>query len=141
MGARRGAGDGTYEIVFDGGSLGNPGRGYGSFEIRGPGGYLVRERLSFDHRGDRVTNNQAEYLTLIEALRRALRDARDRGASAAVRIRGDSSLVINQINGAWKVRNEDLRPLHAEVLGLLDGIDRWTAEWHPRSKSVKVLGH
>src|SRR5262249_6257499 len=98
----------TYRIVFDGGSLGNPGRGNGSFAISGPGGYGVKETLSYDERGDRVTNNEAEYLTLIAALERLARDLGERAGRARVSVRGDSQLVISQLRGAWKVRKEEL---------------------------------
>ena len=55
-----------YEIVFDGGSLGNPGLGYGSYEITTEGAVLHRvERQEY---GQGVTNNQAEYRSLIGAL-------------------------------------------------------------------------
>ena len=48
------------EVVFDGGSRGNPGEGYGSFLVRSPGGRKpVIRRLEF---GGNYTNNQAEYI-------------------------------------------------------------------------------
>ena len=52
-------------IIFDGGSKGNPGQGYGSYTLRWPGAQQQIVRLRF---GDRVTNNEAEYDTLIAAL-------------------------------------------------------------------------
>ena len=58
-GARR------YRIVFDGGSKGNPGIGYGSYRIQPEGGpWSEPYRLEF---GDKVTNNEAEYRSLIAA--------------------------------------------------------------------------
>ena len=53
-------------IVFDGGSLGNPGKGYGSYRLRPPGGeWEAAVRLDF---GGGVTNNEAEYRSLLGAL-------------------------------------------------------------------------
>jgi len=55
-----------YTITFDGGSLGNPGKGYGSYELRTATqtkGDVIRKEF-----GDRQTNNEAEYKTLIAAL-------------------------------------------------------------------------
>jgi len=127
-----------YEIVFDGGALGNPGKGYGSFQIVGPGGRTVRERLEY---GDRVTNNQAEYRTLIAALERVAELAGSGTAAARVRVLGDSSLVVNQVNGAWKVRHPDLRPLHGRAVELLRGFGAVDVRWHRRDASVRVLGH
>ena len=58
----------TFEIVFDGGSLGNPGRGYGSYILFGPDDLIEKKKLDYADHGPAVTNNQAEYLTLINAL-------------------------------------------------------------------------
>ena len=127
-----------YTIVFDGGAIGNPGRGYGSYQIVGPDGLVARERRDY---GDRVTNNQAEYRTLIEALE----DLRDRlgrsSARSSVAIRGDSQLVVEQVNGRWKVKHPDLLPLHRHVVELLAGFGRSRVAWHRRDASVRLLGH
>src|SRR5207248_1504292 len=54
------------QVVFDGGSRGNPGQGYGSFMVQSPNRKPVVKRLEF---GDNYTNNQAEYESMIEALK------------------------------------------------------------------------
>jgi ribonuclease HI len=131
----------TFRVIFDGGSLGNPGRGYGSFAITGPGGYTAKEKLSYDDRGDRVTNNEAEYLTLIAALERLAGDLGERARQHRVRVLGDSQLVISQLRGAWKVRKEELKPLHYRASVLLDRFGRFDLAWQPRAETVKVLGH
>lgn len=126
-----------YVVIFDGGSLGNPGRGYGSYLIQGPGGYTASERLEY---GDDVTNNQAEYRTLIAALSRLKTDTAATGP-ASVQIRGDSQLVLFQLQGKWKVRNPGLAPYFLEARGLLQSFAAAELRWHPRSESVRVLGH
>ncbi len=131
----------AYEIVFDGGSLGNPGRGYGSFELRSPTGKTIQEQLTYDELGDLVTNNQAEYLTLIAALERLLSLLGDRAPRVRLIVRGDSQLVLRQLSGQWKVRHPELKPLHAKALGLLRQFGSYDLAWHPRRESVKVLGH
>jgi ribonuclease HI len=130
-----------YEIIFDGGSLGNPGRGYGSFRIQGPNDYEVHVSLNFDDRGMQVTNNQAEYLSLIQALNYLHHDLGHASGRAAVTIRGDSQLVINQINRSWKVRHPDLRNLFEQVTELMARFGKVDAVWHPRTRTVAVLGH
>ena len=131
----------TFEIVFDGGSLGNPGKGYGSYIRFGPDGTVRRQKLDYADRGPRVTNNQAEYLTLIRALE-ALRDDLGSAASrATVTIWGDSSLVVNQVNGTWKVKNAELQPLVEQAKSALKGFGSWSLTWHDRAKSVRLLGH
>ncbi len=128
----------TYEIVFDGGALGNPGKGYGSYIVSHGGADIQHMRHEY---GDNVTNNQAEYQTLIEALKWL---ATDLGASAVttrVVVNGDSLLVLNQLLGQWKVKNEGLRPLHREAAQLIGKFRDVSLIWHARSNSVKRLGH
>lgn len=128
----------TYEIVFDGGSLGNPGQGYGSYVIRCGNEEIERRRLDF---GDRVTNNQAEYRTLIAALESLLRLVGAGAGQTNVIVGGDSQLVINQVNGSWKVKHADLQPLRQRAADLLSRFGSRHLTWHRRSRSVRELGH
>ena len=128
----------TYEIVFDGGALGNPGKGYGSYEITSDGDVTRRQRHDY---GDNVTNNQAEYQTLIEALRWLTTALGDAAVATSVTVNGDSQLVLNQLLGKWKVKNEGLRPLHREASDLIRRFQQVSLVWHERSMSVKRLGH
>lgn len=127
-----------YTIVFDGGADPNPGRGYGSYQIVATEGVVAHHQIQL---GDNVTNNQAEYRTLIHALR----DLRERlgrdAAHTVVAVRGDSDLLIKQVNGLWKVKNADIRPLHETVGALLREFRRVDVKWHGRANSVRVLGH
>ena len=127
-----------FTVVFDGGAIGNPGRGYGTYQIVGGEGLVTEQRLEY---GDNVTNNQAEFLTII----RALEDLRSRLTEAAsttpIAIRGDSQLVINTIAGRWKARHPGLVPLYQEAVALLRQFGQADIAWQPRSKSVAVLGH
>lgn len=128
----------AYEIVFDGGALGNPGKGYGSYEITSQGAVVRHQREDY---GDNVTNNQAEYQTLIEALKWLASDLGPDAAATRVVVNGDSLLVLNQLMGKWKVKNEGLRPLHREASQLVRRFANVSLIWHARSNSVKRLGH
>ncbi|MCC6704435.1 MAG: ribonuclease HI family protein [Thermomicrobiales bacterium] len=130
-----------FEIYFDGGSLGNPGHGYGSFAIVQGGQELLLEKLDYAHLGNQVTNNQAEYMTLIHGLEKLLQLRAGKEAETIAVVRGDSLLVINQIAGKWKVKNEGLRPLHRRAADLVNRFGRHELVWHDRSNSVRVLGH
>ena len=68
------------------------------------------------------TNNVAEY----EAVVRALRLARDLGARE-VRLLLDSMLIVEQLNGRWKVRDAKLLPLNDEARTILRDFVRWSA--------------
>ncbi len=129
-----------YTIIFDGGSRGNPGDGYGSYELRAPAERRI-ERLTF---GKNVTNNEAEYQTLIVALHDVLARLAASGTdpkTATLAVRGDSQLVIFQVTGKWKVRTPHIRPLHAEAAALLARFKHTDVQWQPRAMSVRTLGH
>ena len=127
-------------LVFDGGSRGNPGQGYGSFAYKGR---VVRWPTSVSFPG-LTTNNQAEYQTLIAGLRAVLFDCAALGlepAGLTIEVRSDSQLLVNQLNGRWKLKNAGLRELHDETRALLEHFKRWSLTWHPRTESVRILGH
>ena len=129
------------QIVFDGGSRGNPGRGYGSFSIEWSGQPQQIIRPQF---GDNVTNNEAEYDTLIAALETVLKKLSDQdigAASAKVQIRGDSLLVINQVLDKWKCNEDRLRVRRDRVRSLLNRFGSSQLIHHGRENSVRVLGH
>jgi len=129
-------------LVFDGGSRGNPGWGYGSYAIeRVSDGAQRLERLDL---GDGYTNNEAEYDTLIAALQDLIRrlEGADRDPGEfALEVRGDSTLVLNQVEGTWKAKEPRMRQRRDQCRRLLGrfGAVRLTAQ--PREESVRVLGH
>jgi ribonuclease HI len=130
-----------YTLIFDGGSLGNPGRGYGSFQATSDRGATIGDRFDFSPAGEAVTNNQAEYLALIGALERLKEVLGERANLTTVDVRGDSQLVVNQLLGRWKVNNPELKPLHERARSLLRGFGRTELHWHDRANSVRALGH
>lgn len=128
-------------IIFDGGSKGNPGQGYGSYTLRWPGVQQQIVRLRF---GDRVTNNEAEYDTLIAALEAVLKRLQDNGAASATArldIRGDSLLVVNQVHGRWQVKDARMQTRCEQVRKLLKNFGHWQLTHHDRENSVRALGH
>lgn len=129
------------QIVFDGGSKGNPGKGYGSYELRWPGLQPQVVRLQF---GNNVTNNEAEYDTLIAALEAVLKRLEEGGANPATAqldVRGDSLLVVNQVLSKWQVKEERLGIRCQRVRQLLARFGRWRLSHHDRAHSVERLGH
>ncbi len=134
------AGQPDYVVVFDGGSQGNPGRGYGSYAILAGD---RREIRRLDFAGD-MTNNEAEYATLLHALDdvgdRIERAARP-PAEFSVEVRGDSALVLKQVSGEWKAKEERLRALRDAARGSLQRFKSNRLTLQPREESVKLLGH
>lgn len=104
-------------IQVDGGSRGNPGPAAAGVSITDPDGTPLFE-AGF-HLAP-MTNNQAEYHGLLYALREAKRIGATR-----LDIQADSELLVRQINGQYKVKNEGLRPLYEKAVRELRGFDRW----------------
>jgi ribonuclease HI len=127
-----------YTIVFDGGSLGNPGLGYGSYEIVGPDGNVAARQIEF---GNGMTNNQAEFRALIAALADLLAREGANASKRAIAVRGDSQLVIRGLSGEWRVKHPGLQPLHREASELLRRFGRVDLAWHPRRESLRTFGH
>jgi ribonuclease HI len=131
----------VFTITFDGGSLGNPGVGYGSYSIDGPGIASEVTRLEFSPNGEVVTNNQAEYRTLIAALEDLRAKLGSQAKGARVVVHGDSKLVIEQVSGRWKIKNAELRPLAVQARDVIASFGKVDLIWHQRSNSVDRLGH
>ena len=127
-----------YTVVFDGGSLGNPGQGYGSYEIAGPHGTVAARQVQF---GNDMTNNQAEFRAMIAALEDLLERVGPRADSLSIAVRGDSQLVIRGLSGEWRVKHAGLQPLHRQAADLLRRFGKVDLAWHPRRESVRTFGH
>ena len=131
-----------YVLTFDGGSRGNPGWGYGSYAItRVADGAQRLERLQF---GDEYTNNEAEYDALIAALQdltSRIREAGRQPEEFSLEVRGDSALVINQLEGRWKAKEPRMRQRRDRCRRLLAHFGAVKLVAHPREESVRILGH
>ena len=92
---------------FDGGARSNPGpAGYGVYIVDDLGNVLAELSGSLGN----TTNNIAEYNGLIAALQWAI----DHDVQHLA-IKGDSQLIIEQMRGNYKVKNEGLKPLHMQA--------------------------
>jgi ribonuclease HI len=78
------------------------------------------------------TVNAGEYRGLLAGLRAYLAA----GRTGPLRITGDSQLIINQVNGVYKVRNVALRSYHAEVSELTRKIRDLTIVWNAREHNT-----
>jgi ribonuclease HI len=84
-------------------------------------------------RFDQGTHNIAEYRALILGLRLALKH----GARRVV-VKGDSTLVVKQVNGEWKTKNPELRRLRTQAEELLAQFKSSHVEWIPRKENRRV---
>jgi ribonuclease HI len=105
-------------VHVDGGSRGNPGPAAAAAVVTSPEGDVLDEAAVTI---GRATNNVAEYRGLLLGLERA----RALGADE-VDVVNDSELIAHQVNGRYKVKHADMKPLHAEALAALRGFERWS---------------
>jgi ribonuclease HI len=113
-------------LFTDGGSRGNPGpAGIGAAIYHGE--TLVGE--IGEYIGE-TTNNIAEYKALI----RGLEECRRLGGTR-IRAYADSELLVKQINGQYKVKNQGLIPLYQEVQWLVNGFEKFSIEHILREKN------
>jgi ribonuclease HI len=113
-------------LFFDGGARGNPGEAAGAAVLIMPNGkkYCVSQYLDF------ATNNEAEYLGLILGLKKA-----NELGIEALEIKGDSNLIINQVNQKWKVKSPNLKNLYQEACDLLQEFHQVSVNWIPREQN------
>lgn len=121
----------TFLVEADGGSRGNPGiAAGGAVLIDAATGELLAEVGVWV---GIATNNVAEYQGMIAGLRAAF--ARD--AAAAVRVRMDSKLVVEQMSGRWKIKHPDMQVLARLARELIDGREV-AFEWVRREENRRA---
>jgi ribonuclease HI len=101
-------------VFFDGGSRGNPGPAAIGAVVLDPSSTPPTRLAAVSEYIGSTTNNVAEYRALIAGL-----EAAQPFAARRVVVRGDSMLVLKQVEGAWRVKQPHLRPLLDEVRDLL----------------------
>ncbi len=115
-------------LSTDGGARGNPGPAAAAAVVSTPDGEVLDEAAELL---GTATNNVAEYRGLLLGLDRA----RALGATE-VEVVNDSELVAHQVNGRYKVKHPDMKPLHAEALRRLAAFDAWSLRPVPRAQNA-----
>jgi ribonuclease HI len=118
------------KMYTDGGSRGNPGDSACAYVICKLDNTVVEK--SGYYMG-MATNNQAEYLGMIKGLERA----RDLGIDR-VNLYSDSQLVVNQMNGFYKVKNQELAPLHQQLKELAASFEEVSFHYIPRALNAEA---
>jgi ribonuclease HI len=78
-----------------------------------------------------ATNNVAEY----RALLLGIAVAKELGADE-VEFVGDSKLIVEQVKGNWKVKQEHLRPLHTKARDALRDLPKWSIRHVKRDENA-----
>ena len=93
------------KIYTDGGSLNNPGKAASAFLVYKDGKLLHKHKEKIGI----ASNNVAEYTALIRALEYVYTQVK------SLQVISDSQLMVRQVNGLYKVKNADIKPLHTRV--------------------------
>jgi len=133
-------------ITADGGSLGNGSEdsiGYGSFIVERVN--PVAKSKQFRHTfGRGITNNEAEYMIVIEALKliqSVLEASGETVIKHSVLINSDSALVIGQCSLGWKIKASRIWPLHHELMNLIDKFSKVEFKKFSGDEMKVILGH
>jgi len=114
----------------DGGARGNPGpAGIGAVLYDAEGREIAHVSQSLDA----TTNNVAEYKALIAGLEMALENG-----VTDIDVKCDSQLVVSQVTGEWKIKNDRLRSLAAKAERLLYKFEKHALSHVPRSSNARA---
>ncbi len=100
-------------------------------------GYFVKETgESFYEKKPNITNNQAEYMAIIVALKKFL------NSNEEITIFSDSKNTVSQLNHEFAINNEQLRLLAREAWNIIGKFSNLTLTWIPRKENLagKMLG-
>ena len=95
--------------------------------------------------GDASTNSVSEYTAVAAALIHVLGWNLQRPKN--ILLRSDSELTVNQLNGIWRVKHSNLKPIAALVHMMIEELEKYgvkvSAEWIPReqNKIADSLSH
>jgi ribonuclease HI len=119
----------TATMYIDGAARGNPGPAAYSVVLHRPGLPDVEEADTIGT----ATNNVAEYTALVEGLQLA----GELGVKKLA-VFSDSELLVKQMNGEYRVKHEDLRPLYDEAKQLAAGFESFTIAHVRREKNKRA---
>src|SRR2546427_4955350 len=120
----------AHRINIDGGSRGNPGPAAYGVIIRDGRGEIVAKLKKYI---GRATNNVAEYYGLIAAL-----DYAQQHAIRALRIESDSELLVRQMQGQYKVKSPELRPLYERARKMAQTFDSFKIDHVYREQNAEA---
>jgi len=117
-------------VHTDGSSRGNPGPAGIGVVLVHPDGTILRE---VSRAIGRATNNVAEYRAAIAGV-----EAAARLGARRVLLRSDSELLVRQLRGEYRVRNPDLKALHARLMRAVEGFEHFACEHVGREANARA---
>jgi len=125
-------------VNTDGGARGNPGPAAIGVVFKDESQSILFE---YKERIGNKTNNQAEYKAVIKALEIITRSAwnRDHNHDSQIIFNIDSKLVVEQINGNFKIKNDDIKNYIAQINELINLVAKEIKFVHvPREKNKEA---
>ena len=114
-------------VYIDGGSRGNPGPAAAGFVLTDAAGTKLCAKAFFL---GRTTNNVAEYTAILKAL-----EAAEQAGAKDLTVLSDSELLVRQVNGEYKVKSDQIRPLFRRAVDLLRQFEKWKVQFIARDKN------
>ncbi|MDE1860482.1 MAG: ribonuclease HI family protein [Candidatus Micrarchaeota archaeon] len=123
-----------FNIYTDGASRNNPGKSASGYMICDTDGNVLLEKAFYN---GIKTNNEAEYMAVLGALE-ALEEAYSLEGNE-VQLYSDSRLMINQLDGRFKVKNQSLGALKKQISEMLQRLDRYSLHNVPRENKFIAM--
>ncbi len=124
-------------IYTDGGSRGNPGKAAIGVVFCNERNQEIKKYGEF--LGDTLTNNEAEYLAVVSALKKFKTFfGKIITENSEVEIRSDSELLVKQINGEYKILDDKIQKLFIEVWNLKIDFEKIKFKHIPREKNKEA---
>lgn len=123
----------VFNLYTDGAARGNPGPAGAGWVILGHQGKLISEGEKY--LGE-LTNNQAEYRALLLALSALQKQTVVK--EIHLNLYSDSELLVRQLKGEYKVKNEGLKPLFREVILTLSQFGGYKLQYIPREENTEA---
>ena len=114
-------------INVDGASRGNPGPSGIGYCIHDSNGQIIEQKGEFI---GFATSRVAEYYAMKKGIERAIEQG-----YKTVRFISDSLMVVNQLNGIFTVKNQDILPIYNEIQAKLDQFEAISFTHVPRSEN------
>lgn len=124
-------------VNTDGASRGNPGKGAIGVVFSNEKGEIIKKYG--EYLGDRVTNNEAEYEAVIFSFKKAKAlFGKDKVKKIEIEIRSDSELMVNQMNGRYKITEKHLQEKFMNIWNLKTEFGKISFVHVPRERNKEA---
>ena len=120
----------AFRLYTDGAARGNPGPAGAGALLCDSGGRAIAELC--EYLGE-ATNNVAEYRALLLGLKKAAELG-----GGEIEVLADSELMVRQLSGRYRVKNEGLKPLFQQAVRLLKEFEKYSIRHIDREQNYEA---